>query len=303
MQPLILSEGLTDPYAPELFHYGPAPETPWVEMALPAQGSECAAPILSHDPLSTVPFSDDGCMPHAPDIINSFPTPSAPPMNPASTEILLSVPDPSEAVCHSFSHLDCQTPVAKLEDDDQGLLSPSPSASCNASSPLPVRHTRTKARAARAFAPYTPSPSPLSTSSTLPEASVRRLAKPRALQITLEEYDRGVAGELKAWKCPFCPYVQKTQRKQDLERHCLTHCPEAAQRKGVPLTCSGVPISEAAKYGINLALAKRSMVDGELRVGGCGNVFSRADALGRHLKRGDCLRGPWRQDVRRGPQG
>ena len=79
--------------------------------------------------------------------------------------------------------------------------------------------------------------------------------------------------------CPHCNYVQKSRRKQDLERHIETHF---AENKHV---CRGVPASEADAYRVPKALQ-----DGPGWIGGCGATFSRRDALLRHLRIYRCYR-------------
>ncbi|KAH9851739.1 hypothetical protein C2E23DRAFT_711987, partial [Lenzites betulinus] len=90
----------------------------------------------------------------------------------------------------------------------------------------------------------------------------------------------------KGWKCPFCAYVQKNKRTPEFLRHRLAHCPDATPfekyEDDLQRTCCGVPLEEAAEYG----LSQDALVDGEGRVGACWNTFSRKDALHRHLRNG-----------------
>ncbi|KAI0775015.1 hypothetical protein BD413DRAFT_441365, partial [Trametes elegans] len=80
--------------------------------------------------------------------------------------------------------------------------------------------------------------------------------------------------------CPFCPYAQ---RAADVRRHLQTHF-----AGDVLWVCCGVPLAEAARYGLPEEVVKsgaRMEHDGQVTVGGCGQVLSRRDALQRHLNR------------------
>ncbi|KAI0636234.1 hypothetical protein C8Q77DRAFT_1072023 [Trametes polyzona] len=102
-------------------------------------------------------------------------------------------------------------------------------------------------------------------------------------------------GELK-WSCPHCDYVQRNGRMPELRRHIKTHTrPEV-----VPWICCGVPFAEAAKRGVPQKVLTEQPFEynGMLFVGGCGEVVSRRDALGRHLRNSKrpCYgdpNGPW----------
>ncbi|KAH9920519.1 uncharacterized protein BXZ73DRAFT_52134, partial [Epithele typhae] len=88
------------------------------------------------------------------------------------------------------------------------------------------------------------------------------------------------------WKCPHCEFVQTSRRSPDLKRHIATH----SQPKK-PWTCRGVP----ARFADDLRYVREPVPVAELRratdrmVGGCGRVFSRKDALTRHLKNWGCV--------------
>ncbi len=85
--------------------------------------------------------------------------------------------------------------------------------------------------------------------------------------------------------CPFCDYTQKGRRAQDLRRHIATHTRPTAV---VLWSCCGVPRSEAAQHGVPDA---RLGGPDPCMAGGCGQPFSRRDALQRHLRerRGRCF--------------
>ncbi|KAF7797450.1 hypothetical protein EIP86_008646 [Pleurotus ostreatoroseus] len=85
--------------------------------------------------------------------------------------------------------------------------------------------------------------------------------------------------------CPYCGYVpRKPGRNPDLMRHIGTH---RRDEQAVTWVCCGVPIAEAAQYGMEDF--KQDDVKwvshvNMLMVGGCGEQFSRKDAYQRHLK-------------------
>ncbi|EKM51905.1 uncharacterized protein PHACADRAFT_177314 [Phanerochaete carnosa HHB-10118-sp] len=81
----------------------------------------------------------------------------------------------------------------------------------------------------------------------------------------------------KRWNCPLCDYVQKNRRRPDLKRHILGHYQEDKH------VCCGVPLHLASHYGV-ADTAEVVEWRREDRVGGCWQVFSRRDALIRHLK-------------------
>ncbi|KIP05979.1 hypothetical protein PHLGIDRAFT_36182 [Phlebiopsis gigantea 11061_1 CR5-6] len=80
--------------------------------------------------------------------------------------------------------------------------------------------------------------------------------------------------------CPLCPYEPGHGRHSDLRRHMETH-----YEKDAKYVCCGVRLDRAADYGISAADAWGHVYDfhGEARVGWCWQVFSRRDALLRHL--------------------
>ncbi|KAI0372628.1 hypothetical protein BV20DRAFT_990806 [Pilatotrama ljubarskyi] len=92
------------------------------------------------------------------------------------------------------------------------------------------------------------------------------------------------------WKCPYCSYVQRNKRSPDLKRHVQTH----TRPTNEPLwVCCGVPLIDASEHGVpaNLLLEPPFEYEGMFMVGGCRKVFSRKDALTRHLRKyaGECF--------------
>ncbi|TFK78747.1 hypothetical protein K466DRAFT_458665, partial [Polyporus arcularius HHB13444] len=85
--------------------------------------------------------------------------------------------------------------------------------------------------------------------------------------------------------CPFCDYTQKGRHAQDLRHHIATHTRPTAV---VLWSCCGVPRSEAAQHGVPDA---RLGGPDPFMAGGCGQPFSRRDALQRHIRerRGRCF--------------
>ncbi|KAI9066069.1 hypothetical protein FKP32DRAFT_1546784, partial [Trametes sanguinea] len=87
------------------------------------------------------------------------------------------------------------------------------------------------------------------------------------------------------WKCPYCPWVQKSKRSPDLKRHIKTHLrPEHVDEP--EWICCGVPLVDAHEKDLPESITSEQpfVYAGETMVGGCRKVFSRRDALMRHLR-------------------
>jgi hypothetical protein len=80
-----------------------------------------------------------------------------------------------------------------------------------------------------------------------------------------------------SFQCPYCDYVQASGRMAELKRHVARHFPNLQH------VCRGVRAGDAHGHEIAADLGEAAEWDGELRVGGCWQVFSRRDALLRHL--------------------
>ncbi|KAI9066079.1 hypothetical protein FKP32DRAFT_1646465 [Trametes sanguinea] len=93
------------------------------------------------------------------------------------------------------------------------------------------------------------------------------------------------------WKCPYCSYVQTTRRSPDLKRHIKTHFPSSISDEAEWICC-GVPLEDAHAMGVpqEVLLEEVFVYGGQAMVGGCRKVFSRRDALKRHLvkRKGFC---------------
>ena len=87
------------------------------------------------------------------------------------------------------------------------------------------------------------------------------------------------------WKCPHCPYVQRNRRSPDLKRHVETHTRDPHVAAWV---CCGVPAENAIDLGVPSEVVRDAPLfdfGGVTMIGGCRKVFSRRDALMRHLRK------------------
>ncbi|KAI0087713.1 hypothetical protein BDY19DRAFT_859614, partial [Irpex rosettiformis] len=86
--------------------------------------------------------------------------------------------------------------------------------------------------------------------------------------------------------CEVCEYTCKPHRRIDFRRHVNTHYPHMI---GGPTTCCGIPVGlrdlpEWHEQFVKVAgTGFIRTFNGRRMVGGCGKVFSRTDALIRHL--------------------
>ena len=124
--------------------------------------------------------------------------------------------------------------------------------------------------------PY-PSPSPEPYTKASSELVACRRRNSPALPSTATSSSR--------WKCPHCPYVQRNRRSPDLKRHIETHTHHAHVAAWV---CCGVPAENAVELGVPPEVVRDAPLfdfGGVTMVGGCRKVFSRQDALMRHLRK------------------
>ena len=174
------------------------------------------------------------------------------------------------------------------------------------------------ARAEASRSPSPPSSSPSPFSSPEPSAAVETLPiisfPPRNVQLSssapLQVHSRRPRAALHdaadPWKCPYCPFVQKSHRRPDLNRHIKTHLATPAW------VCCGVPVEQAHDFDVAYDDDDVYEVGGVRMVGGCGRRFSRRDAMLRHFRinAGRCVWDPeaacfkvgWPRDTRNGSE-
>ena len=88
--------------------------------------------------------------------------------------------------------------------------------------------------------------------------------------------------DIQKLECPLCSYKPPKNREVDLRRHFECHYQTAKH------VCNGVRVDRAADYRIT-DLSNVQDYEGERRVGRhCMKVFSRKDALLRHLRNENC---------------
>ncbi|KAI0775007.1 hypothetical protein BD413DRAFT_611381 [Trametes elegans] len=99
--------------------------------------------------------------------------------------------------------------------------------------------------------------------------------------------------------CPFCPYRKRPgRRKQELKRHIQSHY-HSTRLEAALWVCCGVPEEDADAHGLPAAVREREdrrmVYAGKAMVGGCKHVFSRRDALLKHLRAsaGRCFGDPY----------
>ncbi|KAJ3516862.1 hypothetical protein NMY22_g14103 [Coprinellus aureogranulatus] len=97
------------------------------------------------------------------------------------------------------------------------------------------------------------------------------------------------------WTCPEvrCEYRMGLKpRMPDFRRHLKAHLREQNQAAGVGHICKGIlmtdfnNLSDMQRDAILRADCDRFVLNGEERIGGCQQTFSRGDALTRHVKSG-----------------
>lgn len=81
------------------------------------------------------------------------------------------------------------------------------------------------------------------------------------------------------FSCHICSSRSFT-RQSDLKRHVATHDPKQTNST----VCCGISEEEASECGLDGIQLRTCRLQGELRIGACGETFSRNDALLRHVK-------------------
>jgi hypothetical protein len=82
--------------------------------------------------------------------------------------------------------------------------------------------------------------------------------------------------------CPECGWTQSTARSPDFNRHLLTHNRPPSEDQSQGWWCKGVLASDAHLHDIPEG-TEGYVFNGQERIGGCLQTFSRRDALKRHL--------------------
>ena len=113
---------------------------------------------------------------------------------------------------------------------------------------------------------------------------------PRNRQV--KPWSAPVVQALDEWQCPHCDHYQANGRRPDLQRHIRTHS-KNYEKEVNPGTdahdwiCCGVPLEQAAKYGVaDTTAVQRLRLLGKdrLMVGGCGKSFATRYNYSRHLQ-------------------
>jgi hypothetical protein len=245
----------------------------------------------SSESLSTSPFSIDSPLVAPPPIVPTASHLEHPILSSETDDVCKSdAGAEGESDEDSESEDSMNSDYANSDDD----YSPGPSRYRKSSN---TKHARTlsssnsssAARLSRAaqvvrYSPYTllrpasSTPSCSDFDSPCPRTAQLRHTSARKEQVSLlDETPKVSQKSAKCWSCMHCDYVQKNHRRPDLKRHIAGHYPSVAN------VCCGVPIEQAARYGI-VDVSEAAEYQGELWIGGCWQVFSRRDALIRHLK-------------------
>lgn len=114
----------------------------------------------------------------------------------------------------------------------------------------------------------------------------KRNTKPRNIQVDIGE-DPGSLVYARAGERLLCPTpgcTRTSARKSDMDRHMETHRAKKNQKIHV---CCGVPVEQAAAYGIE-DVSGQYLWEGLWMVGGCQRGFTRKDSLRRHMKIKPC---------------
>ncbi|KAJ6525301.1 hypothetical protein DFH09DRAFT_1329106 [Mycena vulgaris] len=164
---------------------------------------------------------------------------------------------------------DCES-AGDATDDEYLPPSLNPRKRSRSSSPVPSRRTSA-------------SPSTSSSSSEHPNKRAHMLPQSRNKQASRAEIQRVEnAEDFNDFVCTVCGWVQKNERIPDFKRHLKTHQRAFEEDTEKGWRCKGVPVSEAADYGLGADAPTYNFLHQE-RVGGCMKTFSRRDALKRHL--------------------
>lgn len=254
--------------------------------------------------------------------LNSWNTPnthdlSSPSTLPFSLDSYQSEPIPltvSPQLLHSPASYHCATPLATSSElqytDEFKMIAEAhlvyPAETHSVSSPRPTQRRRTRTSAYKPAAPHRASRSNRNTkrsASSQPSAMGHDVADGEHVIRTRARRSKGKGtpnynsvNESGDFCCETCGYVCKPARKVDFKRHVNTHYPKMVNG---PVICCGVPVEHRNDSQWKIpANAPIMTFYGRQMVGGCGRIFSRTDALKRHLElrghrcAGD-LKGEW----------
>ncbi|OSC99919.1 hypothetical protein PYCCODRAFT_742485 [Trametes coccinea BRFM310] len=195
-------------------------------------------------------------------------------MYPATADALAASPCPARAPSPQIDSAIFMQVLESIASETQKEVSSPAFASPS------TRAATRSARRVKTSSPYpvtSPSSSSNDSSPTLPP----RIATRRNAAVSTPAR----ATSSNPWQCPYCPWIQKTRRSPDLKRHIETHT-RSNNANDAKWVCCGVPFGEALARGVppKVMLGDACMYAGQVMVGGCRQVFSRRDALKRHLR-------------------
>ncbi|KAI9062491.1 hypothetical protein FKP32DRAFT_1758677 [Trametes sanguinea] len=202
---------------------------------------------------------------------------SSPPIVPAPSEAAYDAPN---AATGALSVLGVEVP---------GISEPA--SACTVARRGRGKRPRTQDRAQASVSH--PRKSETSTPQEAPSSNLKAIRRRNALASSSVEVPTATPS---GWNCPYCSHVQSNRRSPDFKRHIETHTRPCAPDAAL-WVCCGVPLIDAREeYGVpETVLAGEPFVyEGMFMVGGCRRVFSRRDALSRHLRAhaGGCFGDP-----------
>ena len=204
----------------------------------------------------------------------------------------------SPQLLHSPASYHCATPLATSGElqypDGFNMITEAnityPAENHSISSPRPTQRRRIRTSAHKPITPHRTSRSSRYTKQSASSATVRDIATDDEHVIrTRARRSKGKGtpnynsvNESGDFCCETCGYVCKPSRKVDFRRHVNTHYPKMVNG---PVICCGVPVEQRNDSRWKIPASAPIMTFyGRQMVGGCGRIFSRTDALKRHLE-------------------